>query len=414
MEKRRKNPLKKTISDIQHWQNQRVLVRVDFNVPLNESGKITDDTRIREALPTLRYLLEHGARVVLASHLGRPKGQVTESLRLTPVFLRLKELLPNASIQKTDEVFSAAVSKTANNLKPGEILLLENVRFEPGEEKNDPDFARNLASLADVYVNDAFGAAHRAHASTEGVGHYLATRVAGFLMAKEIEALSGILENPQHPYTAIIGGSKVSTKITVLKNLMSKVDNLVIGGAMIFTFLKAQGYAVGESKIETDYLETAHELLTLAAEQNTTLILPQQVVIADAFSSNANIRTTTVDQIEEGWMGLDIGPESVAHIRQIISASKTILWNGPLGVFEMEPFSHGTRDIALALAECTERGTCQSILGGGDTVAALEQFHIAPERFSHVSTGGGASLEFLEGKTLPGIAILEDALPAKV
>ncbi len=406
--------MKKTIEDVTNWQDQRVLVRVDFNVPLNAQGEITDDMRIRKTLPTLRYLLERGARIILASHLGRPKGQVREEFRLTAVTQRLRDLLENVTVHKVDEVFSPAVQEAVNALKAGEILILENVRFEPGEEKNDEDFARNLASLADIYVNDAFGAAHRAHASTEGVGHYLGTRVAGFLMAREIAALGGVLENPEHPYTAIIGGSKVSTKITVLKTLIEKVDNLVIGGAMMFTFLKAQGHNVGTSKIEEDHLDTARDLLTLAANRDTVITLPRQVVIADNFRADANTRTVSVEEIADGWMGLDIGPESVDRICQIVRNSRTVLWNGPMGVFEMAPFSHGTKNIALALAEWTEKGHCHSILGGGDTVAALEQFGIPLDRYSHVSTGGGASLEFLEGKALPGITILEDSVPARV
>ncbi len=408
-------PLKKTIRDIDSWANQRVLVRVDFNVPLDGEGHITDDTRIREALPTLNYLIKQQARIILVSHMGRPKGTVQESLRLTPVAKRLQELLPNTSMTALNEVFSPAVETTVNGSKPGEIILLENVRFEPGETQNDPTLAQNLAKLADIYVNDAFGTAHRAHASTEGVAHYVPVKVAGLLMEREIKALSSIVDKPEHPFTAIIGGSKVSSKITVLKALMDSVDHLVIGGAMLFTFLKAQGYSVGNSMVEDDYLDTAKNLLALAQQNGTTIELPQQIVIADAFSETAHVKTITIEEgIPEGWMGLDIGPHSVTKIQTIIQASKTILWNGPMGVFEMKPFAPGTQSVANTVAKATQTGHVQSILGGGDTVAAIEQFGIDKAQYTHVSTGGGASLEFLEGKPLPGIAILDEPVVTPV
>ncbi len=406
---------KKTIRDIAHWHNQRALVRVDFNVPLNEQGEITDDTRIQEALPTLTYLTEQGARVILVSHMGRPKGTVKEELRLTPIAKRLQELLPNTPITALKEVFSSAVEETVKSLKPGAIILLENIRFEPGETKNDPALAKNLAKLADIYINDAFGTAHRAHASTEGVAHYVPVKVAGLLMEREIQALSKVVTRPEHPFTAIIGGSKVSTKITVLENLLDHVDTLIIGGAMLFTFLKAQGHAVGASMVEDNYLEMAKDLLALAQQKETRIELPQQVVIADAFSETAKTKAISIELgIPDGWMGLDIGPDSIVALQQIIRNSKTILWNGPMGVFEMKPFAPGTQSIAEGVAKQTQVGPCQSILGGGDTVAAIEQFGIDKTRYTHVSTGGGASLEFLEGSPLPGIAILDESVPTAV
>ncbi len=410
-----KNQNKKTIMDITNWENQRVLVRVDFNVPLDNDGQITDDTRIQEALPTLKHLIQQKARIILMSHMGRPKGAVKEEFRLTPVAKRLQELLPNTPITALKEIFSASVEETVDNSKAGEVILLENMRFEAGESKNCPELAKNLASLADIYVNDAFGTAHRAHASTEGVAHHVPIKVAGLLMKREIKALSQIVDNPAHPFTAIIGGSKVSSKITVLESLLDSVDQLIIGGAMLFSFLKAQGYQVGSSMVEDDYLDTAKNLLTLAKEKNTAIELPHQIVIADSFSETANIKTIAIeDGIPEGWMGLDIGPDSMAKVQSIIKASKTILWNGPMGVFEMKPFASGTQAIADTVAESTEAGQCQSILGGGDTVAAIEQFSIEKSKYTHVSTGGGASLEFLEGKALPGIAILDESVATAV
>jgi len=406
--------MKQTVRNLTELNNKRVFVRVDFNVPQDESGAITDDTRIVEVLPTIQYLLGQQAKIIVASHLGRPKGQVKESLRLTPIYHRLQELLPGAAVYKSDDVFSPTVVEQVNRLKAGEILLLENLRFEAGEEANDPAFAKNLASLADIYVNDAFGAAHRAHASIEGITHYVDTSVAGFLMEKEITALTTVMENPQHPYTAIIGGSKVSTKISILKNLIHRVDNLVIGGGMMFTFLKAQGYTVGNSLVEDDYIDTAKDLMAFAQENDTYLKLPKNIIIADAFKGDANTQVNSQCNIPDGWMGLDIAPESVEVLKQIIFNSKTILWNGPLGVFEIPAFANGTRQIAEAIAEWTQQCGGQSILGGGDTVAAIEQFGLKPDQFTHVSTGGGASLEFMEGKTLPGIAALNDATASAV
>lgn len=407
--------MKKTVKDIQDWQNKRALVRVDYNVPVNEAGEITDDSRIRETLPTLKYLISQGARVILTAHFGRPKGKVNDTMRLAPVAKRLQDLLGAVSVKYSRDVYSPQVEAMVSELKPGEVLLLENVRFEPGEEANDPSFAKKLASLADVFVNDAFGAAHRAHASTEGVGHFLAHRVAGLLMEREIQALSSVLENPARPYTAIIGGSKVSTKITVLENLLNVVDTLVIGGGMLFTFLKAKGVEVGNSLVEDEYLEVARNLMADAEKRSSRILLAKDVVIADAFKADANVRVVDADQIPAGWMGLDIGPKSIQDVKAVIHDSKTVLWNGPLGVFEFPAFADGTREVAEALVDWTEKQGGRSILGGGDTVAALEQFAIPPEKYTHVSTGGGASLEFLEGKMLPGIAILEEqGEPARV
>ncbi len=406
--------MKRTIRELTDLHGQRALVRVDFNVPLDENKRITDDSRIRESLPTIRYLLERGARVILVSHLGRPKGQVNPEYSLKPVVDRLQELLPTVSVEKASAVFNTEVQVAAERMQPGSVLVLENVRFEPGEEKNDSELANKLASLADIYVNDAFGAAHRAHASTEGIAHFVKTSVAGLLMEKEINALSGLLQNPEKPFTAIIGGSKVSTKITVLETLLEKVNTLVIGGAMIFTFLKAQGFSVGQSKVEDDYLETANTLLTKAQEKGVSVLLPSDVVVADAFSNEANKEVIPVDKISEGWMGLDVGPDSIQKIAQVLAQSRTVLWNGPMGVFEFPNFAAGTEAVARTLAHLTKEETLKSVLGGGDTVAAIAQFGMSHEDFTHVSTGGGASLEFIEGKTLPGIAVLQDAETVRV
>jgi phosphoglycerate kinase len=401
--------MKKTIRDIKDWQGKRALVREDFNVPLDPNGEITDDTRIREAIPTLEYLLKAGARVIIMSHLGRPKGKASAEFSLAPVAKRLQHYLPDSTVHFVDAAYSDAVVEQVNGLQDGEVLLLENMRFEPGEEKNDPEFAKKLAALGDVYVNDAFGTAHRAHASTEGVAHFLNPKVAGFLMEKEIKALSSIMEGDE-PLTAIIGGSKVSTKITVLENLLPKVRYLIIGGGMIFTFLKAEGYDVGTSLVEDDFVETASQLIRKAKSlPNVTLVLPNDLVVADAFAADADTQTVDADIIPDGWMGLDIGPDSVKRIQAILEQSPKVLWNGPLGVFEFPRFAHGTEAIAETIAKLTDKRKCKSVLGGGDTVAAIEQFCIEPDRYTHVSTGGGASLEFLEGKTLPGIAILDAA-----
>lgn len=405
--------MKKTIRDIQDWQGKRVFLRVDFNVPQDEQGNITDDSRIRESLPTIQYLAERGARIVLTAHLGRPKGQPNPKYSLKPMAQRLRELLPQVPVTLADAVVSDRVTEQANALQPGQILMLENVRFEPGEEKNDAALAQRFAALADIFVNDAFGAAHRAHASTEGVGHYVREKVAGLLLEKEIIALSTVTEHPKRPLTAIIGGSKISTKITVLTNLLNKVDTLIIGGGMAYTFLLAQGYEVGNSIVEKDHLETARQVMQAAGERGVSLFIPKDFIVANAFSNDAQMQEVSYDAFPAGWEGVDIGPKTREAIRALLSESGgTVLWNGPLGVFEMANFSHGTRAVAETVAELTLAGKVYSVLGGGDTVAAIEAFNIPKTSFSHVSTGGGASLEYLEGKVLPGIAILDEA-PAK-
>ncbi len=401
--------LKKTIRDCTHWAGKRVLLRVDFNVPLNASGEITDTSRIEESLPTLKYLQEAGARIILVSHLGRPKGTVVESMRLTPVAGYLAVVLGAAFVGKTETVVGDDVQTRVQALEDGEILLLENVRFEPGEEANEAGFAKQLAALADVYVNDAFGTAHRAHASTEGVAHYLSPALAGFLMDKEIRSLTPLLQSPERPFTAIIGGSKISSKFGVLSSLLTVADTLVIGGGMMFTFLAAQGFGIGKSMVELDFVSKAEALLKQANGMGKQIWLGEDLIVADRFAPDAATQTVSVCSIPGDMMALDIGPKSCASLAPIIEASKTILWNGPMGVFEMPAFASGTKTIAETVARWTQEHHGFSVLGGGDTLAALEQFHIGHEGFTHVSTGGGASLEFLEGITLPGIAVLDDA-----
>jgi len=384
---------------------KKVLVRVDFNVPQDENGKITDDTRIRAALPTIKYLTEAGARVILASHFGRPKG-VTESLRLNAVAVRLYELI-GQPIVKTDDCIGDAVAAQVDALNNGDIALLENVRFHPEEEKNDPEFAKKLASLADIYVNDAFGTAHRAHASTEGVTKYISTSVAGLLLDKELQFLSGAIDNPKRPLAAIVGGSKVSSKIGVIETLLDKVDVLLLGGGMIFTFYKARGLNVGNSLVEEDKLDLARALEKKAADRGVKFLLPTDVVVADNFKPDANSQIVSINDIPDGWMGLDIGPDSIKVFQEALSECKSAIWNGPMGVFEFDKFAVGTEAIAHTLAELTATGTI-TIIGGGDSVAAVEKVGVA-DKMSHISTGGGASLELLEGKVLPGIAALNEA-----
>ena len=382
-----------------------VLVRVDFNVPLDESGVITDDTRIRAALPTIRDLVGKGAKVILAAHFGRPKGQVVDSLRLTPVAARLSELL-GQTVTKTNSCIGPEAAAQAAALQPGHVLLLENVRFFQEEEKNDPTFAQQLASMAQVYVNDAFGAAHRAHASTAGVTAHLSPCVSGLLMEKELQYLQGAIEQPQRPLAAIVGGSKVSSKIGVLASLMEKCNKVLIGGGMIFTFYKARGLAVGTSLVEDDKLELARELEATARARGVDLLLPTDVVVADRFAADANRQTVPVTAIPEGWMGLDIGPKSIAAFQKALADCRTVIWNGPMGVFEFDAFAAGTNSIAMVLTELSSTGAT-TIIGGGDSVAAVEKAGVA-SRMSHISTGGGASLELLEGKVLPGVAALDD------
>ena len=399
---------KKTVATLTEADvsGKRVLVRADFNVPLDDQGKITDDTRIRAALPTITALTGKGAKVVLCSHFGRPKGKVVEEMRLTPVAERLSELLGQAVV-KCDDCVGEGVAAAVNGLQNGQVALLENVRFYAGEEGNDPEFAKQLAANADLYVNDAFGTAHRAHASTAGVTEYLSPSVGGYLIDKELQYLQAAIENPQRPLAAIIGGSKVSSKIGVIETLLDKVDKLLIGGGMVFTFYKARGLGVGKSLVEEDKLELAKSLEAKAKEKGVELLLPTDVVVADNFAPDANAQTVSVEAIPDGWMGLDIGPDSVKVFQAALKQCKSAIWNGPMGVFEFDKFAAGTEAIAHTLAELTPQGV-MTIIGGGDSVAAVEKVGVA-EQMSHISTGGGASLELLEGKTLPGIAALDDA-----
>ncbi|CAL5054284.1 unnamed protein product [Urochloa decumbens] len=373
-------------------KGKKVFLRADLNVPLDDNQKITDDNRIRASVPTIKYLMEKGAKVILASHLGRPKG-VTPKYSLKPLVPRLSELL-GVDVVMANDCIGEEVQKLAASLPDGGVLLLENVRFYKEEEKNDPEFAKKLASVADLYVNDAFGTAHRAHASTEGVTKYLKPAVAGFLMQKK-------------PFAAIVGGSKVSTKIGVIESLLAKVDILILGGGMIFTFYKAQGYAVGKSLVEEDKLELATSLIEKAKSKGVSLLLPTDVVVADKFDANAESKIVPASSIPDGWMGLDIGPDSIKTFSQTLDTTKTVIWNGPMGVFEFEKFAAGTDAIAKKLAEITAKGVT-TIIGGGDSVAAVEKAGLA-NKMSHISTGGGASLELLEGKTLPGVLALDDA-----
>ena len=396
---------KLTVRDLKPEQlrGKRALVRVDFNVPLDDEGHITDDTRIRAALPTIEYLLERGARVVLLSHLGRPKGKPTPKYTLEPVGRRLRELLPGRTGTFVESTDTDEALKAAMSLGDGEVLLLENTRFLGGEETNDQRLARGLAQLGDLYVNDAFGAAHRAHASTEGVAHHLTPAVAGMLMEKELAYLQGALDAPQHPFVAILGGSKISGKIDVIEALLPKVDALLIGGAMACTFYKAMGLETGTSLVEPDRVDMAKRLLDKAG---TRLILPHDATVATDIKAGAGARTVLKEQIPANMAMLDIGPRTAESYGRAIQSAKTVLWNGPMGVFETPPFDKGTRAVADAMAQATGKGAV-TIVGGGDSAAAVEQFGLAA-RMSHVSTGGGASLEFLEGKTLPGVAALTE------
>ncbi|ERT05510.1 phosphoglycerate kinase [Lyngbya aestuarii BL J] len=398
---------KKTVANLSasDLSGKKVLVRADFNVPI-DNGSITDDTRIRAALPTIQDLTSKGAKVILTSHFGRPKGKVVDSMRLTPVAGRLSELL-GKEVKKCDDCIGDEVASVVNSMNDGDVVLLENVRFHAGEESNDPEFAKQLASVADLYVNDAFGTAHRAHASTEGVTKYLSPSVAGFLIEKELQFLKGAIDNPQRPLAAIIGGSKGSSKIGVIEALLDKCDKLLLGGGMIFTFYKARGLSVGKSLVEDDKIELAKSLEAKAKEKGVAMLLPTDVILADKFDAAANTQTVSVEAIPDGWMGLDIGPDSVKVFQDALGDCKTVIWNGPMGVFEMEKFAKGTEGIAQTLAGLTGTGTT-TIIGGGDSVAAVEQLGLG-EKMSHISTGGGASLELLEGKELPGIAALDDA-----
>jgi phosphoglycerate kinase len=379
---------------------RRVLVRNDFNVPLDEDGRVTDDLRVRAALPTLRHLLDREARVICCSHLGRPKGKRVEKYSLAPVAGVLGDRL-GLEVAFVDDVAGEEARRAAAGLAPAEVLLLQNLRFEPGEEANDPAFAERLAALAELYVDDAFGAAHRAHASVVGVAERLPA-YAGFLLAGEVKELTRLLESPARPFVAVLGGNKVSDKLAVLTNLLGQVDTLVIGGGMCFTFLAAQGNGVGDSLFEQDQVGPVRDLLAMAEREGKRILLPTDVVVADAFAEDADRRTVPASGIEPGWRGLDIGPESAAAFAAAIHDAKTVFWNGPMGVFEWAPFAAGTRAVAEAIASTG----AYTVVGGGDSASALAQFGLA-DKVDHLSTGGGASLELLEGRTLPGVSVLQ-------
>ena len=399
---------RKSIADLTDEQvaNKVAFVRVDFNVPQDKTTlEITDDTRIRAALPTIQYLVNKGSKVVLASHLGRPKGPDPKT-SLGPAAKRLGELL-NREVKLVPDCIGEERDAMISEMNSGDIVLLENVRWHAEEEKNDGEFAKKLASGCDFFVNDAFGSAHRAHASTAGVAAYLSPKAAGFLMQKELDYLVGAVYNPQRPFAAIVGGAKVSSKIGVIESLLKKCDKLILGGGMTYTFLKAQGMNVGTSLVEDDKVELAKELMAMASAQGVELYLPTDVVLADKFSPDANTDVVSVDSIPDGWMGLDIGPSSIVEIKKKLSDCKTVIWNGPMGVFEMEKFANGTLAVAHALVDITINGGT-TIIGGGDSVAAVEKAGVAG-KMSHISTGGGASLELLEGKELPGVACLDAA-----
>jgi len=388
-------------------RNANVLVRVDFNVPLDKkSGAITDDTRIKEALPTINFLSKAGAKVVLASHAGRPKGQVNEKMRMGPMAKRLSELI-GKEVHTVGDCVGPTVEAAVSNLQAGDILMLENARFYKEEEKNDPEFSRKLAKNSTIFVNDAFGTAHRAHASTEGVGKFVEHRVAGFLMEKELKFLKSAVDSPKRPFAAIVGGAKVSTKIPVIESLIEKCDKIFIGGGMIFTFYKAQGLDVGKSMVEEEFVHVAKALLEKASARGVKLYLPTDVVVAEDMKAEATSKTVAASAIPDGWMGLDIGSDSLSLFTHALADCKTVVWNGPMGVFEIEQFSHGTTGVAQALAAVTASGGT-TIIGGGDSVAAVNAAKL-DSQMSHISTGGGASLEMLEGKELPGVSALDNA-----
>ena len=392
---------KMTVKDVD-VRSKRVLVRVDYNVPLDANGNVSDDKRITASLPTIKYLLENGARVILCSHLGRPKGEVKKEFSLLPVAKRLKELLPDVNISFASDCIGEEAEQKAMALKDGEILLLENLRFHKEEEKNDPEFAKKLASLAELYVSDAFGTVHRAHASTVGVAGYLPA-VAGFLIGKELSVMGGALEKPERPFVAILGGAKVADKIGVITNLLNKCDTLLIGGGMAYTFFKAMGYEIGDSLLDGESIALAGQLMETARQKGVKLMLPVDTVVAKAFAADAEHKTVASNEIPAGWQGLDIGEKTAQLYAKEIKAAKTVIWNGPMGVFEFPEFAKGTAAIAKACAECG--GT--TIIGGGDSASAVKKLGYA-DSITHISTGGGASLEFLEGKELPGIAALND------
>lgn len=386
-------------------KSKRVFVRVDFNVPLDENLNVTDDIRIVESLPTIKKIISDGGKAILASHLGRPKGGPNPKYSLKPAAVRLSELL-GKEVKLAPDCIGDDVKAMVDQLQEGDVLLLENVRFHPEEEKNDPDFAKKLSELSDIYVNDAFGSAHRAHASTEGITKYVSTSVAGYLMQKELDYLGSAIANPKRPFTAILGGAKISGKIDVINNLIDKVDTLIIGGGMAFTFFKAQGKEIGKSLLEEDKIELAKEILQKVQNSNVKFLLPVDIVVATEFNNDSPAEVISVDNIPADKMGLDIGPETVKLFKEEILKSKTVVWNGPMGVFELDNFAKGTFEIAKSLAEATAQGAI-TVIGGGDSAAAISKAGLK-EKVSHVSTGGGASLEFLEGKILPGVAALND------
>jgi phosphoglycerate kinase len=391
---------KKSIRDVE-LKGKKVFCRVDFNVPMEE-GKVTDETRIKAALPTIKHLSDQGAKVILASHLGRPKGEAVDELRLDPVADRLSDLI-GKTVTKTDAVYGEEVDRAIAGLEDGDLLLIENVRFEAGEEKNDEELAKKFAAMADLYVNDAFGAAHRAHASTEGIAHHIPA-VAGFLMEKELEVLGSALTEPSRPFTAIVGGAKVKDKIGVIDHLLDKVDNLIIGGGLAYTFVKALGHEVGLSLLEEDKIDLAKSFMDKAKEKGVNFYMPQDVVIGDDFSNDANTKVVSIEEIPSDWEALDIGPKTRETYSKVIADSKLVIWNGPMGVFELDVYANGTKAVAEALANAEDT---YSVIGGGDSAAAVEKFGYA-DQMSHISTGGGASLEFMEGKELPGVVALND------
>lgn len=391
---------KKSIVDID-VNGKKVFVRVDYNVPMDAEQNITNDTRIRATLPTVNYLLDHNAAVILACHVGRPKGKPVPEFSVAPIVKRLSELL-GKEVKMAPDCVGEEASKMAADLKPGEVLLLQNLRYHSEEEKNDPEFAKQLASLADLAVNDAFGVSHRAHASVEGITKYIPT-VAGFLMEKEIKFVGQAVANPERPFVAIIGGAKVSDKIGVISNLLEKVDTLIIGGGMAHTFDAAKGYKIGASLCEPDKIDLAKELIKKAEEKNVNLVLPVDIIAADKFAPDANTQIVDVKEIPDGWLGLDSGPKTSEKYVDALKGAKTVVWNGPMGVFEMDAFAQGTKDVAQAVAD----SGATSIVGGGDSISALKKTGLS-DKITHISTGGGATLEFLEGKVLPGIAALAD------
>lgn len=390
--------------DDYNFSNKKVLIRVDFNVPLDDNQLVTDNTRIKAAIPTIKKIIEENGAVILMSHLGRPKDGPEAKFSLKHIVPEIEKLL-GSSIIFANDCIGAEAKEKAKNLQSGEVLLLENLRFYREETKGDVDFAKSLASLGDVYVNDAFGTAHRAHASTAIIAQFFPNdKLFGYLIKKEIESVSKIMEEGERPITAIVGGAKVSSKIIIIEKLLDKVNNLIIGGGMAYTFAKAQGGNVGNSLVEDDFLETALEIIKTAKKKGVNLLIPSDTIAADSFSNDANIQICDTNNIPEGWMGLDVGEKAIAQNTSCVLNSKTILWNGPMGVFEMDKFQKGTKSIALAIAEATKNGAF-SLVGGGDSVAAVNKFNLA-NKVSHVSTGGGAMLEYLEGKELPGIAAI--------